>query len=309
MCYLQQQFSSDASSIVAADRATHATYATYDGPYDPSAAGYTSCVPGPLAPIDFERTWVNAIHAAGLHAWFRQTWNTWKGLYGERVLTYSTSPQIPYETSGGVNAVLSGVDSNSYLARTYRFIIGHPELFANGDIFTPQSEPDGAGIGCSKCQFPSTSEYNRFLRDSMAVDRMAFADLGRNVTVGMWGVSCTQLILDSTTVSQMGVVSTDCYMRSAAQLASALAGIHATYGVPVAVGEWGDIWDQAQQPALNNELNAVMSVLSSAPYVVGVNYWQAIGGPGGEGLVDPANLQLNSAGGAVGAWYSGWPAR
>ena len=306
MCYLQQRFTTQAPALIAAEKATHATYATYDGPYDPATSDYASCRPGPLTPLGFEQLWVTDIHAAGLHAWFRQSWNTWGPWYGKRKLTYATHPAVPYESPGGASAVLNGTDKTSYLAKTFYFILQHPGLYSNGDIFTPQSEPEGGGIGCASCQFPSVAEFNRFMRDSMTVDRTAFYKIGVNVFVGMWGVSCTALTLDQSTVRQMGIVSTDCYLPSASDMRAALARLYAAYGVHLTVGEWGDIWDYAVQPRMNTKLDTILGVLTTTAYVVGVNYWQAIGGPGGEGLVAPETLTLNPAGREFAKWYATW---
>jgi len=307
MCYQQAQFSAAAPSIIGAEVVAHAKYATYDAPYDLDAGGYAGCVPGPLSPLLYEELWVNDIHSAGLHAWFRQFWNNWISWYGQTKLTYATTPQVPYETLRGVDAVLDGSDHASYLAKTFYFILQHPGLFADGDIFTPQSEPQNGGIGCHSCQFPNVSEYNRFLRDSMTLDRYAFYKLGRKVFVGMWGVSCTDLIVDDATVIQMGILSTDCYARSPDQMQTALASMYTRYGTRLAIGEWGDIWDAAAQPRMNKEIDNVLAKLTATPYVVGINYWQAIGGSGGEGLVDPSRLVLNAAGSELAIWYGAWP--
>lgn len=286
-------------AVVAQEAAAGANTIVVDMPYD-DASGYASC---PVAnPLAYEQEWVNAIRHAHLHVWFRQLWNTWLGIYGRPKLTYGTAPAVPYETGGGADAVISGADSASYLAKTYRFILGHAELFAPGDIFTPAEEPEGGGVApdCTgPCQFPNPAEFNRFMRDSMAADRQAFASLGVDVSVGYWGVGCANRWLEPATVAAMGVLATDCYDRSAADLQAALTALYAQFGAPVVLGEWGDIWDRGVQPASTNAVSSVFAVLNRLPFVVGFNYWQAAGTIGSEDILDTGRIALTGVGSTV----------
>jgi len=291
--------------LVQTEREIGATVATINAPYDTDPRAYGWC--RPADPPRYEQTWADAIHGAGLRAWFRQTWISWWGIYGEPKLTYATKPSVVYETAGGAAAVLSGADQTSYLARTYRFIVNHPSFFADGDIFSPATEPDGAGIGPSpscrtyRCQFPNVAEFNRFLRDSLTVDRRAFEQLKLNVFVGMFGTSCYNVefqglpLLEPSTVSQMGVVSTDCYVADVPGLMQRLAMLHEALGVPLVISEWGDIWDLGREPATSGRLTDVVHALMTTPYILGIDYWQATGWYG-EGVINRSTLQPNQVG-------------
>ena len=135
--------------------------------------------------------WANTIHAAGLHVIFRSNWNTWAGDFGQPQLSYSTSPAVPYEGSGGLAAVLDGSDTTSYIGKTYQWILQHPEVFQDGDVFEPFGEPQNNGIMngppgtsaayCPKnvCQFPSTAAFNQWLADFARADQAAFAAIGK----------------------------------------------------------------------------------------------------------------------------------
>jgi hypothetical protein len=294
MCW--QQTSGVMASIAASVRSTHANFSTVDTPYD-AASGYHQCTPSD--PVAYEAAWVHALRAEGLHVWFRQTWFTWEGSYGAPKLTASTTPAIQLGTAANV---LNGSDTTSYLARTYRFILAHPGLYANGDMLTPEPEPVNGGIrtgyGCSgPCQFTDWATLNRWLRDSMTVDSAAFRQLGLQVSVGNWGLPCANhKYIEDSTIAQMGTYNTDCYFRNANEMVSRLAWAHNTYHVPVVVGEWGDIWDGGQQPATAGKLATVMSAVANLPYVSGFNYFQVFSGDQGEGLVDHTTLQLNPTG-------------
>ncbi|MBV9101570.1 MAG: hypothetical protein JO198_11085 [Candidatus Dormibacteraeota bacterium] len=286
-------------AVVAQEAAAGANTIVVDTPYD-DASGYRSCPVGD--PLAYEETWVSAIRHAHLHVWFRQVWNSWLGIFGQPKLTYGTSPAVPAETGGGAAAAISGADTSSYLARTYGFIVGHPGLFASGDIFTPAEEPEGGGVApdCTgPCQFPNPSEFNRFMRDSMAADRQAFASLGLAVAVGYWGVGCANHWLEPQTVAAMGVLATDCYDRAAAALGAHLTALYQQFGVPVVLGEWGDIWDRGAQPASNDAVSAVFATLNTLPFVLGFNYWQAAGTIGSEDLLNTQSAALTPVGATV----------
>ncbi|MBV9526039.1 MAG: hypothetical protein JOZ46_09545 [Candidatus Dormibacteraeota bacterium] len=295
-------------TLIEDEKALGANAATVDMPYD-GPDGYAECQP--VDPAAYESTWVSAIHQVGLRVWFRQAWNTWAAYYGEPKFSYATSPSVPYEGAGGAADVLSGADTGSYLAKTYHFILDHASYFANGDIFTPASEADGAGIGpnpgcaAALCEFPSIPEFNRFLRDSLTVDREAFKQIGVDVFVGLFGTSCEYLDrLEPDTVTAMGIVSTDCYVPSAARLLRDLDTMHETYGSPVVLSEWGDIWDEAREPQTQDSVSQALEAVVKSPFVGGMGYWQGIGGPGGEGLIDYPTLQITSAGYSLQHWYA-----
>lgn len=292
--YMCDQQSPDFMTTIARrDRELNATIATVATPYD-APSNYHQCVPDD--PIAYETAWVQALRAEGLHVWFRQTWFNWEGSYGAPKLTAT----IPLGRSAA--AVLDSTDTISYLAKTYHFILDHPGLYADGDLFTPEPEPINGGVrigwGCSgACQFPDWTVVNRWLRDSMTVDRAAFRQLGLSVSVGHWGLPCaTYRYFDAATVTAMGNFNTDCYFRDAVELRSRLDWLSATYGVPVEVGEWGEIWDHGEEPVSSDVTRAVLQAISSDPDVVGFNYFQSWSGDTGEGLIDHQTLELNNLG-------------
>jgi hypothetical protein len=291
------------TSVATAERTAHANYASVPTPYD-AASNYRYCTPPD--PIGYEQQWVQALRAQGLHVWFRQTWFNWEGSYKAPKLTATTSPAIPLGTAANV---LNGTDTTSYLAKTYRFILAHPGLYANGDIMTPESEPQNGGIaaswgqcGSGLCQFSGWPRLNQWLRDSMTVDSAAFRHLGLQVTVGYWGLPCSNNRwngvnnIEASTIQQMGVFVTDCYFHDVPTLVSRLQLIHSTYSTNVIVGEWGDIWDDGVQPTTANEISSAMTAVQGLPYVTGFNYWQGWGSGTGEGLINPTSLKLNASG-------------
>src|SRR4030081_2604106 len=222
MCY--QVSAATIEAVVAAEARAHADTATVDMPYD-DASSYGKCVP--RDPLAYERQWITTIRRHGMHVWFRQQWLTWQGNQGAPKLTPTTTPSVRLGEDPA--AVLDGRDTTSYLARTYQWILAHRDFFASGDIFTPESEPANAGIVpyCqSPCMFADHAVADRWLADSMAVDRSAFATIGVQVGVGYWGLACTPNVASRATAHAMGVFVTDCYYRSPAVLAAKLTALY-----------------------------------------------------------------------------------
>jgi len=297
-----QQSPSFMAAVAQAEKSANTNYAAIATPYD-APANYHQCSM-PKDPIAYETAWVQALRAAGLQIWFRQTWFNWEGSYGAPKLTSTTTPAIK---PGTATNVLNGTDTTSYMAKTYHFILDHRGLFANGDIFTPEAEPQNGGIrqsygGCNiSCQFEDWPSLNRWLRDSMTVHTAAFRQLGLSVTVGYWGLPCSNNKwngannIEASTITQMIFYVTDCYYKDVPTLVSHLELIHNTYNAPVIVGEWGEIWD-TDPVTVQREVGSAMSAVSTLPYIRGFNYWQGIGGSGGEGLIDKTMLTLNQTG-------------
>ena len=289
-------------AVIAAEVSAHADTVAVDMPYDPASA-YVNCAPRDT--MGYERTWISTIRAKGLHVWFRQIWLNWEGNYGAPKLTPTTTPAVPVGSDSA--AVLDGRDRTSYLAKTYGWIRDHASFFQSGDIFTPESEPANAGIEpyCqAPCMFADRTTAERWLEPSMTVGRVAFRALGLDVRVGHWGLACSTDVSLST-ARAMGVFVTDCYKRSPSTLVEKLTALHDAYGVPIILGEWGDIWDGGQEPAMSDEIDQILAAVAALPFVVGVNYWQGYGQTKtGEGIIDRTNLTLNPAGQRVQYWFS-----
>ncbi len=288
----------------------HVSHLTYDGPYDdPATYG---------APPGWMNWWLQSIRDTGSRVWFRMGWATWQGWFGKPVLTYSTSPAVPYESPGRVWWVVNGQDKISYLAKTYQWILQNPSAFRDGDIFSPISEPQNGYIapyfpaGASP-QFPSLIAFNNFITDITVVCRLAFQTIGKKVTVGFYGCQgrpgdADQLYLS--TIRDIGprAVSADLYYATPADMVLHLRVLHDYYRAPIILGEWGDIWDSTPDQAVQR-VNTIYSAVSRLPFVPGVSYFEGVSHRGpvpasNDGLVDPNTLQILPHGQAVGQWFA-----
>ncbi len=293
----------------------HANFASDDVPFD-NSSGF-SCTPQPLQPYAYMKAWADTIHAAGLHVMFRGNWNHWAGDYGMSKLSFSTSPVIAYESSGGLQAVLSGQDTSSYIGMTYQWILRHPDIFQDGDIFEPFGEPQNNGVAdgpqgtsaanCPKgvCQFPSTDAFNQWLGDFEQADQAAFRQIGRKVESGWFGLAGDSY----TYVTQQAMAYADTYnmdhfTHDFGNFTSLIQASYNTFGKPIVV-EWGDFQDGGAEPETANTTDQYLGWLAQQQGIVGEEYWQLTGhGTGSsEAAVDFASGQMTPAGQVVAKWF------
>lgn len=90
--------------------------------------------------------------------------------------------------AGGAAAVLRGVDTASYIAKTYQWILDNPGVFRDADIFTPISEPTDAGIAPwvagPTWQFANPAEYDAWLQQITIACQVAFQRIGKRCLSG-----------------------------------------------------------------------------------------------------------------------------
>jgi hypothetical protein len=284
----------------------HPTHLTYCGPYDaPSTYG---AQPG------WMEAWLGAIRATGRHVWFRMLWNNWQGTFSQPILTANTTPAIPYETDGRVTAVLSGSDTTSYLYKTYQWILDHPTVFQDGDVFSPASEPSNAGIepysAQTPAQFPNLAAYVAWLADVTVLCRVAFQHIGKQVFVGFMSpgwVSGAANAISSDTARILGSpMSVDTYVTQPQQVVNILAALSYTWRSTMVLGEWG-VTSGTTESSRVQAVNATYGAVSALPFVVGVNYFEGWSYPGnsdsGDGLLNPNTLQILPHGQTVGQWF------
>lgn len=289
----------------------HTTHLTYCAPYDDPAS--YGAKPG------WQALWLHSIRATGNHVWWRGGWNNWQGWFGQPTLTASTSPAIPLETGGRVRAVLTGSDQTSYLARTYAWIRQNAEAFEAGDVFSPMSEPQDAGIlpyvsNPKTAQFPNLAAFNQFILDLQVVCQAAFVQSGKpGVVVGLWGIDSLPGDGDQLSRDALAVLtpplSLDVYVPTPAAMVQELSAVHAYYHAPLVLGEWGDAWDHADPTTTSRRIDTMYHAVSQLPWITGVGYFEGIGhkdspvtliGPYG----GPNALQVLPQAHTVGKWFA-----
>lgn len=242
-------------------------YVAVETPYDSPDCGDS---------LSYTRLWVSEIRKQGLKVWHRHMPMAFEGIYGET------------KRSGDFITLISS------------YIKNNPDLFREGDIFTPTPEPQNGGIHgvtyCSQsfCQFNGPREFNQWLRDAMEQSEIAFTQigLGGKMKVGYYGFDGFVAwgdnnpdwngILEDETIAKMGNITIDHYAEIVGDtMENDLNELQARYpGVPIVIGEWGTITPNDPEAQVLASMGA-----AKRPGVTGFNYWH-IGTGGNEALID-----------------------
>lgn len=225
-----------------------ANYVAIDTPYDDE-----------FLPV--LKMWVHASRAHGLHVWFRGNWSGWEGWFN-----------------------YSPINEQTHIAKTKAFILDHPDLFQNGDIFTscPECE-NGAKLSIGDTQ--AVASYRSFLITEYTEDTAAFDQIGKKVKNGYFSMNldAAKAIMDPETTQQLGgIVVIDHYVKTPDDLANGVSSIAAQSGGRVILGEFGapipDINGSMTADEQKQWLDQSLQLLSKISSLDGVNYWVNKGG-------------------------------
>lgn len=231
--------------LIAETGATHVAIAT---PYDEE-----------FLPV--LKTWVQMARKYNLKVWFRGNWSGWEGWFE-----------------------YSGISREEHLAKTAAFIKRHPELFVDGDMFSPCPECENGGPGDPRMNGDAQG-YRQFLIDQNRVATNAFKQLGKNVKVNLFSMNgdVAELIMDAPTTKQLGgIVTVDHYVKTPAQMADDVQDYARRSQGQVVLGEFGapipDIHGEMTPDEQARWLDETLSKLIDVPELVGLNYWVNVGG-------------------------------
>ena len=235
---------------------------------------------------------------------------------GEFVITVINSTTFTYQVANSPTTPATGnigwrYGRATYIRKTKAFIIANPTLFQPGDLFGMCVEADQADSSNMTFKTPGTTTfntaiYNQFQKDQVSEADDAFATAG--VTgVHTWAMShqlsnvnLNGQVLDSgSTGNPDGLGNSDMvtYFKGffcfdhycsdaytdpavyAAAYSADLDAVHAAMpSCLLMIGEFG--WrtimpaSEAEQDAI---YAAVVAVIKSKPYVIGVNFWNHLG--------------------------------
>jgi len=210
--------------------------------------------------IPFMKLWVESARAHGLSVWFRGNFSGW-----ERWFNY---PRIGRE---------------EHQKKLADFLEKNPELFRDGDIFTPCHECENGGPGDPR-NTGDKAGYRIFLIDEFADSRSAFDAMGKKVTlVASMNGDIAREVMDRATAQSLKGIVIDHYTKRADVFGKDISNIRKRLGINIGLGEFG-----APIPDINGEMSEseqtkfVRSLLrelyadsENIPYV---NYWVLEGG-------------------------------
>jgi hypothetical protein len=225
-----------------------ATHVTIDTPYDEDF-------------IPRLKQWVFAARSNNLNVWFRGNFSSWEGWFDRS----------------------KNMTRTEHINATKTFILGHADLFSDGDIFTACPECENGSSGD-----PRTTDldgFRQFLISEHQVTEQAFAMIGKKVTTNYTSMNgdVARLVMDQTTTEKTGgIVSIDHYVPTPQKLVSDAQSIAKQSGGQIVLGEVGvpipDIHGNLNEKQQADWMDTLMASLVEHPEVVALNYWVDQGG-------------------------------
>jgi hypothetical protein len=206
--------------------------------------------------IPFLKRWVKLARKNNLHIWFRGNFAGWEGWfdYGK-------------------------ISPAQHTAALQNFILKHPDLFEDGDIFTSCPECENGGNGDPR-QTGDVNGFRNFIITENSIAQNAFKTLNKQITTGYYSMNgdVARLIMDkNTTKAIRGTMTIDHYVASQEKLAQDITDMARDSGGSIVLGEFG-----APIPDIHGDLNenqqakwietALEKVLETGKVKV-VNYW------------------------------------
>ena len=224
-----------------------ATHIAIGTPYDPEFLPYM-------------KLWVAEARKRGLNVWFRGNFSGWEGWFG-----------------------YAKIAPGEHILLTKVFIRSNPNLFEDGDIFTPCTECENGVIGDPRST-GNVDGFRNFLMESYIASSDSFKSISRNVKSGYFSMNgdVAKLVMDKKTTENLGgIVIIDHYVNSPIQLATDITDIATSSGGKVVLGEIGapipDIHGNFDVYKQEDWLKDVLALVAKNPDLIGINYWTASG--------------------------------
>lgn len=176
------------------------------------------------------------------------------------------------------------IDRDTHKILLRDFISSHPELFEDGDIFSPCHECENGGPGDPRWTGDKKG-YNNFLIDEYRISKEAFGLQGKSIEVysSMNGDIAREIIDKPTAKALGGTILVDHYVKTPEKFANDIMAISRRLDANVGVGEFG-----APIPDINGGMNESQQaeyvsqmfdfLYSKSSGVTILNYWVLTGG-------------------------------
>ncbi|KKR50865.1 MAG: hypothetical protein UT84_C0005G0011 [Candidatus Curtissbacteria bacterium GW2011_GWA1_40_16] len=205
--------------------------------------------------------WVAAARRYDLHVWFRGNFSAWEGWFGQD----------------------SNLTREEHIKMTQSFIEKNPNIFADGDYFSPCPECENGGPGDPRNG--DVSGFRKFMVDEKQACDDAFKKIGKDVNCGLWSMNMdvAKLVMDPETAKAMGgVVVIDHYVKTTEKLVGDINALAKQTDAKIFLGEFGapipDIHGKMTDQEQADWLEAALLGVSKDPQVIGLNYWTSFGG-------------------------------
>ncbi len=211
--------------------------------------------------IPFLKRWVAAARKYNLNVWFRGNFSGW-----EQWFDYSK------------------ITRDEHITKTRTFIIAHPDLFIDGDIFSPCPECENGGPGDPRIT-GDTEGFRLFLIAEHDAADAAFVSIHKNVNTNFNAMNgdVAKLIMDKRTTKALGgTIAIDHYVNTPERLIDDIRALIKQSGGNVMLSEFGapipDIHGDMTETQQADWIDKALQKLAVEPSVVGINYWVNTGG-------------------------------
>lgn len=226
---------------------TGATHVAIDTPYDEE-----------FVPI--LKRWVAIARKYHLNVWFRGNWSGWQEWFDY--------PKIGRE---------------EHIKKTEAFILKHPELFEDGDVFSACPECENGGPGDPRMT-GDVEGHRQFLIDEYTISKKAFQKIHKDVATNYNSMNgdVAWLIMDPETTKALGgLVVIDHYVSTPEQLVKDIRDLAVRSGGKVVLGEFGapipDIHGDMTDDEQAAWISKALGLLIQTEDFVGMNYWTNVG--------------------------------
>lgn len=211
--------------------------------------------------VPFLTRWVKAARAHDLKVWFRGNLSGWEGWFGYQKIA-----------------------EREHIEKVRDFILDHPELFQNGDLFTPCPECENGGLGDPR-RTGDVEGFRRFIIESHRSADAAFRSIGILVDTRLFSMNgdVARLVMDEKTMAALGnVITVDHYVKTPEKLEADVRAFGKDGARKVFLGEFG-----APIPDIHGKMSGVeqalwldqsLARLSRIPNLIGASYWLSVGG-------------------------------
>lgn len=212
--------------------------------------------------VPYMRKWIAAARRYELKIWFRGNFAGWEGWFGQQ----------------------RNLSRDEHIAKTVEFIRNNPDIFANGDIFTPCPECENGGPGDPRFQ-TDVEGYREFMIAERDAVNKEFSTLGLRLFTNFNSTNfdVAQVVYDPATLAAMdNLIVVDHYVDQPADLATHASQLSKSTGAKIMLGEVGapiaNITGGMNEDEQAQWVEDALRSIAKERAIIGMNWWVNVGG-------------------------------
>ncbi|OGK42907.1 hypothetical protein A3A74_03210 [Candidatus Roizmanbacteria bacterium RIFCSPLOWO2_01_FULL_35_13] len=171
------------------------------------------------------------------------------------------------------------INRNLHTLKIKEFILNHPDLFDDGDVFSSCPECENGGPGDPR-KTGDVDGFRNFIVNEYKTVKEAFKSLEKNVTANYYSMNgdVARLIMDKDTTAKLdGTVTVDHYVSTPEKLAKDIKNYAKESGGKIVLGEFGapipDIHGDLNQEEQAGWIDSALRKIVNTKEVIAINYW------------------------------------